>query len=61
MVAAHETPKLVIAAPDWPLERAAATMIRGHFRDLIVVEGRQPVGVISMRDILRCWAEDAQD
>jgi CBS domain-containing protein len=60
-VAAHETSKVVIAGPDWPLERAAATMIRGHFRHLIVVEGRQPAGVISMRDIVRCWAEDAQD
>jgi signal-transduction protein with cAMP-binding, CBS, and nucleotidyltransferase domain len=57
-VAAHETTKVVFAAPDWPLDRAAETMIEGCFRHLVVVEGRRPVGMLSMRDIVRCWVEN---
>lgn len=59
-VAAHETTMVVYAAPDWPLARAAETMIRGHFRHLIVVEGRRPIGMLSMRDIVRFRVERAQ-
>ncbi len=33
-------------------------MIRGGFRHLVVLEGGQTVGVVSMRDIVRCWTED---
>ena len=58
-VAAHETEKVVFAAPEWPLERAAETMIRGRFRHLVVVEGRRPIGMLSMRDVVRCWAQEA--
>jgi signal-transduction protein with cAMP-binding, CBS, and nucleotidyltransferase domain len=57
-VAAHETAKVVFAVPDWPLDRAAETMIEGGFRHLVVVEGRRPVGILSMRDIVRCWVEN---
>src|ERR1700685_3525928 len=31
-VAEHLTSKLTFAAPDWSLEQAAATMVRGRFR-----------------------------
>ena len=51
----HLTPHLVFAAPDWSLERAAAEMVRGGFRHLIVVDGGDTIGVLSMRDIVRCW------
>jgi CBS domain-containing protein len=54
----HLTPHLVFAAPDWSLERAAAEMVRGGFRHLIVVDGGDTIGVLSMRDIVRCWTED---
>jgi CBS domain-containing protein len=54
----HLTPHLVFAAPDWSLERAAAEMVRGGFRHLIVVDGADTIGVLSMRDIVRCWTED---
>ena len=54
------TAKVVIAAPEWPLERAAETMIRGHFRHLMVVEGRRPVGMLSMRDIVRLWVQSGR-
>jgi signal-transduction protein with cAMP-binding, CBS, and nucleotidyltransferase domain len=33
-------------------------MVRGSFRHLIVVERGEIVGMLSMRDIVRCWTED---
>jgi CBS domain-containing protein len=54
----HLTSDLVFAAPDWSLEQAACEMVRGGFRHLIVVEGGELVGVLSMRDVVRCWTED---
>src|SRR5437660_2819048 len=54
----HLSGKLTFAAPDWSLERAAEAMVRGGFRHLVVVEGGETVGVLSMRDIVRCWTGD---
>ena len=54
-VSDHLSQHLVFAAPDWSLERAAAEMVRGGFRHLIVVDGGDICGVLSMRDIVRCW------
>jgi CBS domain-containing protein len=51
----HCTQDLVFAARHWTLEEAAAAMVRGGFRHLVVVEGPQVVGLLSMRDIVRCW------
>ena len=56
-VADHLSADLVCAAPDWSLERAAESMLHGGFRHLVVVEGAEPVGILSMRDIVRCWTE----
>ncbi len=36
-VAGHLTSHLTFAAPDWSLEQAAAAMVRGEFRHLVVV------------------------
>jgi hypothetical protein len=58
LVGDHLTSDLVFAAPDWSLEQAASAMVRGRFRHLIVVEGGELVGVLSMRDIVRCWTGD---
>jgi CBS domain-containing protein len=55
LVAQHRTEDLVFASPDWTLEDAAAAMIRGGFRHLVVIEGRDVAGLLSMRDIVRCW------
>jgi CBS domain-containing protein len=58
LVAEHLTSEVVYAAPDWSLEEAAAAMVRGRFRHLIVVEGGESVGILSVRDIVRCWTAD---
>jgi CBS domain-containing protein len=58
LVADNLTAELTFAAPDWSLERAAATMVRGGFRHLVVVEGGELAGMLSMRDIVRCWTID---
>src|SRR3954452_22269153 len=54
----HLSAHLTFAAPDWSLERAAEAMIAGGFRHLVVVDGGETVGVLSMRDIVRCWTGD---
>jgi CBS domain-containing protein len=53
---AHTTTDVVFAAPQWTLEEAAAAMLHGGFRHLIVLEGQEAVGVMSVRDIVRCWS-----
>ena len=55
-VADHLTSELVFATPDWSLEQAAVAMVRGGFRHLVVVEGHEVVGLLSMRDIVRAWS-----
>jgi CBS domain-containing protein len=57
-VSEHLTSQLTFAAPDWSLEQAAVAMVRGAFRHLVVVEGSELVGMLSMRDIVRCWTAD---
>lgn len=52
----HLTGELVYAAPTWTLEQAAEAMLRGGFRHLIVLDGGEVVGILSVRDIVRCWA-----
>jgi CBS domain-containing protein len=54
---AHTTTDVVFAAPQWTLDEAAAAMVHGGFRHLIVFDGRDLVGVVSVRDIVRCWSD----
>ena len=56
IAAGHCTQDIVFAAREWTMEGAAAAMVRGGFRHLIVVEGHEVVGLLSMRDIVRCWS-----
>ncbi|HEY1622770.1 MAG TPA: CBS domain-containing protein [Streptosporangiaceae bacterium] len=56
LAAQHRTDDLVYAAAEWTLEAAALAMIRGGFRHLVVVDGNEVAGLLSMRDIVRCWA-----
>jgi CBS domain-containing protein len=57
-VADHLTSDIVFAAPDWSLEEAAVAMVRGGFRHLVVTDGGEVGGLLSMRDIVRCWTDD---
>ncbi len=58
LVRGHLTSEVVFAAADWSLEQAAAAMIRGGFRHIIVLDGSEVSGILSMRDIVRCWVSD---
>ncbi len=57
-VADHMSDGVIAAAPDWSLERAAAEMSRRGIRHLVVYDGPELVGILSMRDIVRVWTSD---
>jgi CBS domain-containing protein len=61
LVADHRTDDVVFASPAWTLEQAAAAMVRGNFRHLVVIEDDEVIGLLSMRDIVRCWSGAAAD
>lgn len=52
-VADHLTSDIVVAHPEWGLEKAAAAMVAGGFRHLVVCDGPEVVGMLSVRDIVR--------
>jgi CBS domain-containing protein len=56
LVADHRTSDVVFASADWTLEQAASAMTAGNFRHLIVLEGGEVTGLLSMRDIVRSWS-----
>jgi len=53
----HITWEVVYARPDWSLEEAAMAMARGGFRHLVVLDEDEVLGIISVRDIMRVWAQ----
>ncbi|MGH3158838.1 MAG: CBS domain-containing protein [Streptosporangiaceae bacterium] len=55
----HRTSDIVVASPGWSLEQAATAMVGGGFRHLVVVEGQEVTGLLSMRDIVRCWSQQS--
>lgn len=56
LVRDHRTGDVVFASADWTMDLAAQTMVAGGFRHLIVVEAGEVSGLLSMRDIVRCWS-----
>jgi CBS domain-containing protein len=56
-VADHMSESVISAAPDWSLEQAADEMVKRGIRHLVIVDRGELVGVLSMRDIVRCWTE----
>jgi len=59
LVSEHRTHDVVFASPEWTLDEAAETMVSGGFRHLVVVQGGEVAGLLSMRDIVRCWSSGA--
>jgi CBS domain-containing protein len=58
LVRDHLASKVIYAHRDWPLEKAAEEMTRGRFRHVIVLDedgDGEAAGILSMRDIVRCW------
>jgi CBS domain-containing protein len=53
----HITWDVVYAGPAWTLEEAAAAMVRGGFRHLVVLDDKDVLGIISVRDIVRVWSQ----
>jgi CBS domain-containing protein len=58
LVCEHLTQEVVYAAPDWSLEEAAVAMVQGNFRHLVVMEAGEITGILSVRDVVRCWTDD---
>ena len=57
-VADHMSDSVIAATTEWSLERAATEMSRRGIRHLVVYDGRELVGVLSMRDIVRVWTTE---
>jgi CBS domain-containing protein len=55
-VHAHLTSDIVVATPEWSLDQAAAAMLTGGFRHLVVSENGEVVGMLSVRDIVGVWS-----
>jgi CBS domain-containing protein len=56
----YRTLDVITATSDWTLERAARTMVAGHFRHLMVVEEHKVIGVLSMSDIVAAWTRETE-
>jgi CBS domain-containing protein len=57
-VATHMSGDVVHARPSWSLEEASVAMVRGGFRHLLISsEAGEPVGIVSVRDVVRVWTE----
>jgi CBS domain-containing protein len=59
-VLTHATRDVVFASPAWTITEAAVTMIRGDFRHLVIADGAEAVGVLSLRDIVRIWTDNGE-
>ena len=55
LISEHLTGDATFAHGDWSLEDAADAMAAGGFRHLVVIDGGEVQGIISMRDIMRVW------
>jgi CBS domain-containing protein len=58
LVSEHMSEGVVAASPDWSLEHAAAEMSTRGIRHLVVFDGGELVGILSIRDIVRVWTSD---
>ncbi len=51
------TREVVSGSPGWDLVKAVRTMTEGGFRHLLVMEMDDPVGIVSLRDLMTSMAE----
>ncbi len=58
LVRDHLADRVIYANSDWPLQKAAEAMSEGGFRHVIVLHQGSPTGILSMRDIVRCWLDE---
>jgi CBS domain-containing protein len=56
-VAAVMTRDVISGAPGWELLKAVRTMNEGGFRHLLVMEMDDPVGIVSLRDLMSAMSE----
>jgi CBS domain-containing protein len=54
------TREVVSGAPGWDILRAVNTMTEHGFRHLLVMEMDEPVGIVSLRDLMDTMAEMVQ-
>jgi CBS domain-containing protein len=47
------TGQVVTAAPDWPIADAASLMVKHGVRHVLVFDGSELAGILSMRDVVR--------
>jgi CBS domain-containing protein len=55
------TRDVVSGAPGWEIVRAVKTMTEGGFRHLLVMEMDDPVGIVSLRDLMDSMVELVQE
>ena len=55
IVATHLSAHVIAAEPSWSLERAARVMVHHGWRHIVVCDGGDVAGIVSMRDIVRGW------
>ena|ERR1035437_390860 len=53
-VGEHMSNDKIFASPDFTLQEAAEQMVNNNLRYLLVMENGELVGILSMRDIVRC-------
>jgi CBS domain-containing protein len=54
------TRDVVSGAPGWEIVRAVKTMTEGGFRHLLVMEMDDPIGIVSLRDLMDSMVELVQ-
>ncbi len=59
-VAEVMTKDVVSGSPGWDVLQAVDAMAKGGFRHLLVMEMNDPVGILSLRDLMNVMAEMAQ-
>ena len=57
-VADYMTWNAIVATSEWDVMEAARTMKEHGIRHLIVIDGGDVAGILSMRDIVTCWVGD---